>query len=453
MRIGVQAKLILVSVGVMALVGTASAIFLERQVRGWLSASPSDDLTSAVLDLRWMIFGAGVFGLFLAVFMSGLAVRFIVRTVREQTAHPGPLPPAAGAREEIERVVGTLAAERALFRTLLEGLDEAVLALDDSGRVVSMNRAARDLLGVEDSALGQPLARVTRDPGILDLVAAVQESGEAASAELAIRRPTERQILVRAASLETGGHVVVIRDLTTLRRLERVRRDFVANVSHELRTPVSVIRANAETLLDGPAQDWPAPERRFMEAIGRNANRLTDLIGDLMDIARVEAGTFRLALSPVSISGALAQASETLSGAAAARGTQVVIDSSADLHVSADPRALDQVLLNLIENGIKYGREAGTLELRATKTPRGRVRVDIEDDGPGIEPRHRVRIFERFYRVDAGRTKQAGGTGLGLAIVKHLVLSMGGEVGVEDGANGGTCFWFELPEVTAPSGE
>ncbi|WP_181197835.1 sensor histidine kinase [Enhygromyxa salina] len=232
-----------------------------------------------------------------------------------------------------------------------------------------------------------------------------------------------------------------------IRRLETVRRDFVANVSHELRTPVSIIQANAETLLLG-GLDEPATARRFLDAVRRNAERLGQLISDLLDISRIEAGRYEIELEPLSLSSVARSVSCSVSETCRSRSVVFEVDIDPQLRVCADPRALEQVLVNLVENAVEYGPKGGTVELVAVEQDAA-VRIEVRDEGPGIAPDHRSRVFERFYRVDPGRSRHMGGTGLGLAIVKNLSEAMGGEVGVEPRAPEGSCFWIRLGKVAA----
>jgi two-component system phosphate regulon sensor histidine kinase PhoR len=238
-------------------------------------------------------------------------------------------------------------------------------------------------------------------------------------------------------------------DITEIRHLEKVRRDFVANVSHELRTPVSVIQANAETLIDGALSD-PVRGPAFLAAILRSAQRLARLVSDLLDLSRIESGQFALEIQPTPVGAAVQRAVEGIRGLATRKSLSVEADIGPELEVMADGLALDQILTNLIVNAVKYTPEGGQVRVRAQReqqSARGEPSICIEvcDNGGGIEPRHRLRIFERFYRVDPGRSREMGGTGLGLSIVKHLVGAMRGEVCVTDNPTGGSIFRVTLP--------
>jgi two-component system phosphate regulon sensor histidine kinase PhoR len=260
----------------------------------------------------------------------------------------------------------------------------------------------------------------------------------------------DRVVQVRVTHRSTGGAVFVMYDITELKHLELMRSDFVANVSHELRTPVSVIRANAETLLDGALDDKEVAHE-FVAAIHRNSERITNLVSDLLDLARLEAGSVSLVLTEIDMSKVVAR---TIGGVRTiADGQDITIHNAlADAIVClGDEDAVEQVLTNLIENAIKYGHANGNVWVRSYQTP-GRIRIEVIDDGAGIEAIHRTRLFERFYRVDKGRSRASGGTGLGLSIVKHLITSMNGEVGMEPNRPTGSVFWLTLPaSQTDPS--
>jgi two-component system, OmpR family, phosphate regulon sensor histidine kinase PhoR len=234
---------------------------------------------------------------------------------------------------------------------------------------------------------------------------------------------------------------VRLRDVTEARRLEATRRDFVANASHELRTPVAAIRAAAETLQAGALAD-PAAARGFVEIISRHAERLARLTRDLLDLSRIETRQWPIARESVVLAPLVRQVLELLEEPAREKGLRLAADVPPGLAVRADARALEHVLVNLVDNAVKYTAE-GSVTVRGTPVA-GAVLVEVVDTGPGIDRHHLPRLFERFYRIDAGRAREQGGTGLGLAIVKHLVQSMGGEVGVESDATGSR-FWARLP--------
>jgi len=340
--------------------------------------------------------------------------------------------------EDADRSHQALARERVLLATVAEGLTQGVIAVDGDHRIELLNDAARRMLGVSSTPVGEPLIEFVRVPQVFELI----DGDEAATAE--VQLPGGPRALIRVAhKFEHEGRVLLLEDVTAMRRLENVRRDFVANVSHELRTPVAVIRANAETLLAG-AKDDPAMAGKLIDGLHRNAERLARILADLLDLSRLDAGQYRLELTAVPVHAAVEQALTAVEPNATRRGVRVELAAPAALAVAADPKALDQILVNLIDNAVKYTRPEGHVWV-AARPDGGAVRIEVRDDGPGIADKHRERVFERFYRADPGRSREAGGTGLGLSIVKHLVESMDGEVGVEPNEPTGSNFWLRLP--------
>jgi len=344
---------------------------------------------------------------------------------------------------DIERSVAELSEERARLAAILEGLADGVIAIDERGDVALMNHAALEILGLAETPVARPIYSVLRSPELQDLIASPER--RATEIELPERG---RRVLVRATPLAEGGYILVMSDVTEVRRLETVRRDFVANVSHELRTPVSIIRANAETLLDGAVDD-PVHARPLLEAAHRNAERLSHIIADLLDLSRLEAGRYEIRLHSLTVAEVAARALDVVERTASARGTAVAVDLPADLRVQADDKALEQVLVNYLDNAVKYTPAGGHVQV-ISRRDRDRVRIEVRDDGPGIDARHRARVFERFYRVDPGRSRDMGGTGLGLSIVKHMAEAMGGAVGVEAVEPHGSAFWIELAPAPGP---
>lgn len=230
-------------------------------------------------------------------------------------------------------------------------------------------------------------------------------------------------------------------------RFEAVRQEFVANVSHELRTPISIIRANAETLLSG-AMDDPENSREFLTALQRNAERLSNLIDDLLDISKIDSGEYRLEPKDISVEAVTRYTVDTVEKAAEKKQLILETELEPGLKAFADEKALGQVLFNLLDNAIKYTPDGGHVSVRS-RGSNGSVRIEVCDDGPGIEPSHHQRIFERFYRVDTGRSREMGGTGLGLSIVKNLIEAMGGRVGLDNTVPHGSIFWLTLPASSA----
>jgi two-component system phosphate regulon sensor histidine kinase PhoR len=244
------------------------------------------------------------------------------------------------------------------------------------------------------------------------------------------------------------GAIMVFHDLTRLKQLENTRQEFVANVSHELRTPLSMIKGFVETLLSG-AKDDPSVANRFLLNIDKHADRLTFLIEDLLTISRLESGKVLFNLQPTSLADVANRVVEDLRDRAAEKRVRLVNQIPAGLTAWADGDRLQQVFFNLVDNAIKYGRPEGSVILDATMADQNQVKVAVKDDGPGIPPESRERIFERFYRVDKARSREQGGTGLGLSIVKHIVQCHGGRVWVESDLSKGSAFYFLLPKNEA----
>ncbi len=342
--------------------------------------------------------------------------------------------------EQVDVGRRALAKERTLLAAVADGLTQGVIAIDADLKIELLNDAARRMLGVSSSPVGEPLLVFVRVPELRELLDANVE------AATEIQLPNGPRTMIRVARKWGGeGRVLLLEDVTAMRKLETVRRDFVANVSHELRTPVAVIRANAETLLAG-AKDDPVMSGKLVEGLHRNAERLARILADLLDLSRLDAGQYRLELGPVGVRGITEQSIEMVEPQSAARHVTVAIEIPEGLEVKADPKALDHILVNLIDNGVKYTKAEGHVWVEARRDGEA-VRIEVRDDGPGIAAKHRARVFERFYRADPSRSREAGGTGLGLSIVKHLVESMGGEVGVEPNSPAGSVFWLRLPRV------
>jgi two-component system, OmpR family, phosphate regulon sensor histidine kinase PhoR len=319
---------------------------------------------------------------------------------------------------------------------LLSALPDAAALVSREGWVRASN-AAFDTLAASGRAAGLTPLEITRSAELSEAVKRALE-GTARRLELAIQR---RTYLVHLSPLLRGEVLLLLRDVTDAKRAEATRRDFVANASHELRTPIAAIRAAAETLLAGAVEDQAAA-RTFVEIVARHAERLSRLTQDLLDLSRIESREWSFELAPVDAAALTGSVLELVAEPARAKGLLLRNEVPPGTAVRADARALEQVLVNLVDNAVKFTAE-GAVTIRGERTERD-VILSVADTGPGIDRHHLPRIFERFYRVDAGRSREQGGTGLGLAIVKHLVQGMGGEVDVEsDGA--GTRFSVRLP--------
>ena len=329
--------------------------------------------------------------------------------------------------------------EQAETAALVESMVEGVIAADGRGRTMTANAAARRLLGYEVTDALPDLPELFRVKAAREVVDAVLRGQAVEDREIEI---DGRAILMNARPLPSGGAVLVIHDLTELRRLEAVRRDFVANVSHELKTPLTSISGYAETLLT----DTPDPEttRRFLSTILDNARRMQRLVDDLLDLARIEAGRWQPEPEPVNVEETAREVWNEFAERAAARAVQFEVEIGPGAEtVQVDADALRQVLTNLLDNSLRYTARGGRIVCRSRWEDSG-VAISVVDNGTGIAHEHLPRIFERFYRGDHSRSREEGGTGLGLAIVKHLVEAHGGRVYAESERGEGTTVtcWF-----------
>ena len=334
----------------------------------------------------------------------------------------------------------------ALLEATLNGMREGVLVVNESLRVVSANNAARAVFGRGGEALsGQPLSVLTRNPSINAAYRAAFERREDTQARVELVGADRRVLELRVTPLEVEGvcdAIGVFFDITQLERLERVRQEFLINVSHELRTPLTSILAFVETLEDG-ALDEPETARRFISIIRRNSERMHTLIQDIMELSAIESGASRVEVGPVRLSSLAQEALSALAAKADANEVALVNSVPPGTTVYADARRLEQMLLNLVENAVKFSRRGGSVTIRYESGERDLV--SVTDTGEGIAAEHLPRIFERFYRVDNARSRELGGTGLGLAIVKHLARAHGGEVSVRSVWGEGSTFIIELP--------
>jgi two-component system phosphate regulon sensor histidine kinase PhoR len=339
----------------------------------------------------------------------------------------------------------------ALFDRMVEGL----IVVDAGGRIRLANRAAAGLFGFDPPAAGKTILEATRHHEVAAVVARLDRELEVLGHELRIdSMGAPRFLQVNALALRDSsgagdGAILVFHDLTRLRQLEGVRQEFVANVSHELRTPLSLIKSAAETLLDGGKED-PAALARFLGIIDKHAHRLALLIDDLLLLSTLDSEGLRLDRQPLPFRATVQDAIDDLQPRARARGVTLENSVPAALVVLADNDRMRQVISNLLDNAIKYGRAEGKATVGGRMLPSGRVEIAVVDDGPGIPKEAQERIFERFYRVDKARSREQGGTGLGLAIVKHVVQAHGGEVRVESEPGSGSAFILTLPPAAPP---
>lgn len=333
-----------------------------------------------------------------------------------------------------------------VLRAVIDGMAEGVWITSEDGTVLEHNNALKELLYTARELVGhRPRDLFANSPELQQATEKACRDGVASRVELNVEgvKPTVLSVHVSPLGRELGGSSAVFFDVSELRRLEKVRKDFVANVSHELRTPITAIRGYAETLQSGAINDTVAAPK-MVDIIHRQSERLSELVEDLLELSRIEARQIQLEEKPVGVLDATQRAFEAMRPKASPRGTTLNTSVPASLQVLGDKRALEQIMLNLVDNAVKYTRPGGRVEVSAER--RGdTVLIRVKDDGPGIEARHLSRVFERFYRVDKGRSREMGGTGLGLSIVKNLANTMKGDVRVESAPGQGSSFFVEFP--------
>ncbi len=353
----------------------------------------------------------------------------------------------------IEGQLARISTERNRLDTILRGMGEGLMVTDAKGTITLVNPAFRDLLAIGEEVEGRPLIDITRHPALHSAFKTIIASKCEQIDEITIDAKGEKSILTHWVPLLDGdrlqGVVAVFHDISNIKRLEKIRRDFVANVSHELRTPVSVIKGYAETLLSGALAGDPERAIRFVEIIHSHSERLTNLIGDLLTLSELESGDVSLELSRLNIEGPVRHAMMLLEQKAADKG--ITIDSSEIKEVPpvlGDRGRVEQVLINLLDNAIKYTPENGAITVKAADEGK-MLKISVTDTGLGIPPKDLPRIFERFYRVDEARSREQGGTGLGLSIVKHIVQAHGGTLSVASTVGKGSTFSFTLKKAEA----
>jgi len=341
---------------------------------------------------------------------------------------------------KLEKGFRAVESSRQTLETLLNSMQEPVIAVAEDGRVLWANRRMERLLpsGIR---LGEPLVRSARDPEILRAVQAALENRDIVVARAA-KIFSGRIFDLTAAPMPGGGVVAVMHDQTEIERVEKTRRDFIANVSHELRTPLTSIQGYAETVLE--TERLSDTTREFVDVIRKNAIRMARLTEDLLVLARVESGEQSFRLEPNTPQELLDEALQTFRDIAANRGMELTVMNTSSSTVLVDRDAIHQVLGNLIDNALKYGQGGKKILIGACEVEDG-VQFYVRDFGGGISSEHIPRLFERFYRVDKARSRESGGTGLGLAIAKHVVRAHGGTIKAESELNHGSTFYFTLP--------
>ncbi len=450
----------------------------DRRVIGVLRlALPLAAVTASYATLHQVMLAGGAVALAVALaiglFVAGRVTRpvvemqstarqmsqgnFLVRAPTRSTDEIGTLGRslnvlAARLREKIEDVEQ----EQAKVTAILDGMVEGVIAVDGHEHIILMNERARAIFNLGAvRAERKPFLEVIRNAELHEVFRSSRgdDPGAVVRREVSLATPAGRVLQVHGVPLLLAGGekgvVIVLHDITELRRLEQVRTEFVGNVSHELRTPLTAIHGYVETLLGGALEE-PENARKFLEIVHRQTERLGRLINDLTDLSNIELGKASLHLAPTRLDDVLDSVLGIIGPRARAGGVAVRADVSSTLPlVKADHDRLAQILINLVDNAVKYTPDGGSVTVRGSDAAAGTVEVAVEDTGVGIPSSDLPRITERFYRVDKARSRELGGTGLGLAIVKHLVLAHGGELHIESEIGRGTTVRFTLPTAEA----
>ncbi|RPH78496.1 MAG: sensor histidine kinase, partial [Candidatus Rokuibacteriota bacterium] len=433
-------------------------------------ALPLSAVTASFGELNQMMLAGGVVALAVAfgigIFVAGRVTRPVVemQAIARQMSQ-GQFAVRAPVRSEDElgalgralnvmvsrlsEQIQNLEAERAKATAILDGMVEGVIAVDGQECILLMNERARATFGVGPRrGEGKPFLEVIRNADLHEIFRSGRTAGGVFRRELRLVHPVDRTLRVTAVPLRLAGVepglVLVIDDVTELRRLEHVRTEFIANVSHELRTPLTAIQGYLETLLGGALEEREHA-RRFVEIAFRHTERLGRLLNDLTDLSNIELGKVSLRLAPLPLRPVVDSVLELV--AAKARDGQVTLHAevSEAIGVQADHDRLVQILINLVDNAVKYTPAGGTVTVRARPTAEGRVEIGVSDTGVGIPRADLPRLTERFYRVDKARSRELGGTGLGLAIVKHLVLAHAGDLAIDSEEGRGTTVRVLLP--------
>ncbi len=353
--------------------------------------------------------------------------------------------------EQIRLRVEQVTASKLRLEAVLLSMFEGVMVVDLNGTILLMNQSLSDFFHIKQEPTGKKPLEVIRNIEIQEIVEAVLKMRQGVkSREISVLLPEEKILLVHATPVVRSGRpesaVLVFHDITNLRRLEKIRRDFVANVSHELRTPVASIKGFAETLLEGALED-KKNARDFIKIIHADSDRLAKLIDDLLDLSKIESGKLQLALQPVALMPVVKRVVSGLSKHIEDKSIIISIDIPERMpEILVNEAGLARVLLNLIDNAIKYTQEKGMVTISAKDKDKF-VQVDISDNGIGIPEKDLSRLFERFYRVDKAHSRELGGTGLGLSIVKHIIHAHNGEVSVRSTVGQGSVFTFTIPKA------
>jgi len=351
--------------------------------------------------------------------------------------------------EQLSAKIIELEKQNNTFQSILHGMVEGVIAVDQDTRIVSVNPSIENIFGVKKSMIeGKFLLEAIRNNDIVDIVNNVLKKKEVISTELTLLWPVQKIFQVNASPIlesgSIGGCLMVIHDITEIRRLETMRRDFVANVSHELKTPLTSIKGFVETLLEG-ALDDKENNRHFLKIIQNHAERLDELVSDLLILSHLESKEVILEKNDFNLWQELDEVILGFKAQLKKKKIEINNELPQGILIRADKDRIEQVVTNFIDNAIKFNKEKGFIKVYSEDLG-NEIKIIVEDSGFGIPAKDIPRIFERFYRVDKARSRELGGTGLGLSIVKHIIELHGGSVGVESTEGFGSKFWFILPK-------
>lgn len=434
-------------------------------------ALPVTQVDQRIAELRHNLLAAGAAAMIVALVVALFAVRRVHRPLQELIDHAESIgegrftgPPAstrprdefgrlshafAQMAQRVETTVADLKQERSQLSATLSSLVEGVVALDHEGRILFLNPAAERIFGApSDSIKGRPFLEGLRQSPLNEVLSETLARRKPLAREITVHSPAERVLNVQAIPVDYGngqiGVVAALHDVTELRKLENLRRDFIANASHELKTPLTSIKGFVETLLDGALND-PKNNRQFLETIDEQTNRLMRLVEDLLDLSAIEARRVEYSFEPLALAEIVERLEKALAPMAKAKDVKLKLTIKATLpRVRADRGKLTQILMNLLDNAIKFNRAGGHVRLSAV--PAGsHLHISVEDTGIGLAPDDIPRVFERFFRADKAHSHDITGTGLGLAIVKHLVEAHQGKVHVTSTLGQGSIFTFTLP--------
>ncbi len=418
---------------------------------------------------------SSLFSLLLMIPPTFLLVRFLIHPILEMKRKAKELDPGSQKLEapvysddelgdlsktisevsvQLRRKIDEISREKEYQQAILGGMAEGVLLVDGRGRVLLVNDALQRLLPISSNVTGKTTLEIIRNVELEETIQEVIQKGKSRAFEMTLPSSGEKIFEVNVAGISSSpnegdqkikGVIAVFHDITRLKDLERIRQDFVANVSHELRTPLTTIKGYAETLLEGAWKEEVAFQ--FIQVIRRHTDRLTKIVEDLLTLSKVESREFQLKMENISVLELIEDMVDFTKERAEKKKISISrSELSPSLTVHGDRSYLEQVFLNLLDNAIKYTPEGGKIEISLTEKDNREILFLIKDDGPGIPKEDLHRIFERFYRVDKGRSQELGGTGLGLSIVKHIVQAHGGRVWVESQPGKGSSFYFTLPK-------